>query len=698
MPLSTGVAIPSLVVVAYLFLTLQVVFLHGLTPAQRRSVWIPALLTVLSAFLLLWPTRFPWSDLVTPMVTAGWLVLLAGFRTWATGDRLPLWRIVAISLCVAAAWSALLLHSTAQSLQVYVIAMLILSVAGLFEIEQIARRVPREQSWVLKHGLIGLGIFLAVDVYLYADALLFQHIDAGLVDDRLIIRAICCPFLMASAARLSGNRRRLRLSQKGAIQSVVLSLVGLYLILMACAGYLMRTVGGGWGQNAFVIFLFSSLLPAAALFVSGSARAKLRVLVSKHFFHYRYDYREEWLRFVRTVAEDASGETMHQRILKATAAIVEAAGGALWQRSDEDRAFLLSESWNMGDERLSAIPTDHPLMKSLESLGWVIDLVAFRERSGAYPDLQLPDWLKAHSRAWIIVPFLNRERLVGIAVLGSPLAPHPLAWEDFDILKAVGHHAAGYLTEENALNALSDSRRLDAFNRRFAFVIHDIKNVVGQMSLLLRNAERFGDEPEFQQDMLETVRHSVERLTNLLQQIRSADGLPTLAAEPGPQSPKTPVAEDGLVHIIRATEKRWKMQHPDLVVGLHDVTDDLTLPSGREMTSVLDHLLQNAFDAAGSGGSVKLQTFADAGDLVIEVADTGVGMDMAFARDKLFRPLVSEKSGGWGVGAFQCREQVRAMGGRLEVFSEPGIGTSMRVVLPWPSASNPSADSKEAQP
>ncbi|HAQ00483.1 MAG TPA: PEP-CTERM system histidine kinase PrsK, partial [Rhodospirillum rubrum] len=75
--------------------------------------------------------------------------------------------------------------------------------------------------------------------------------------------------------------------------------------------------------------------------------------------------------------------------------------------------------------------------------------------------------------------------LQGVLVLGPLRAPRKLVWEDLDILKTVGCHAAGYLSEERALNRLSDAQRLDAFNRRFAFVIHDIKNVVSQMLSLI---------------------------------------------------------------------------------------------------------------------------------------------------------------------------------------------------------------------
>ena len=97
---------------------------------------------------------------------------------------------------------------------------------------------------------------------------------------------------------------------------------------------------------------------------------------------------------------------------------------------------------------------------------------------------------------------------------------------------------------------------------------------------------------------------------------------------------------------------------------------------------MLDHLVQNAFDAAGSEGRVALRARAVGNSALIEVEDDGPGMDLEFVRQKLFRPFRSTRSTGFGIGAYQIREYVRSMGGRLEVRTAPGMGTTMQVFLP----------------
>ena len=297
-----------------------------------------------------------------------------------------------------------------------------------------------------------------------------------------------------------------------------------------------------------------------------------------------------------------------------------------------------------------------------------------------YPDLDVPNWIRQHPRAGFIVPLVHRESLRAFLVTGRPRAERAMDWEVFDLLKAVGRQAASYLAEEQAANALSDARQIEAFNRRFAFVVHDIKNLVSQMSLMMKNAERFGDNPDFQKDMLATVGNTVIRMQDLLQQFK---------AERSPDA--NPVKPAPLGAMVARVGNQWRRQKPDLVLEVPDgdVTASINAP---HLVTVLDHLLQNAVEAAGAEGRIGLRLAKIDAEAMIEVTDNGPGMDETFIRDELFRPLRTEKGQGFGLGAFQARQLVRDMGGRLEVASVLGEGTTMRVV--FPVATDPSdADS-----
>jgi putative PEP-CTERM system histidine kinase len=263
---------------------------------------------------------------------------------------------------------------------------------------------------------------------------------------------------------------------------------------------------------------------------------------------------------------------------------------------------------------------------------------------------------------------VHRERLLGILVLASPRASRELAAEDFDLLATVGRQAASYLSEEEAGKALTDARQLEAFNRRFAFVIHDMKNLASQLSLILKNAEKHGENPEFQRDVIATVRHSVSRMNTLLEQ---------LGAER--RKGANPVAFD-----LAALVRREFMEKPLLQTRIELTASRACIVEADQdqIARVIHHVVQNAIDATGTTGRIEIGLDADGGFAVMAIKDDGPGMTAEFIRDHLFRPFDSTKKTGYGIGAYQARQMVREMGGRLDVASTPGKGTTVRIQLP----------------
>jgi len=554
------------------------------------------------------------------------------------------------------------------------VVLTLLAVIGLLILENLFRNADESGRWAIKHLCFGLGILFAYDFYLYADAALVYIVDQTLYQARGIVNALVVPLIAISASRYREWKIDIHVSRRVVFHSAALLGSGLYLVLMSAAGYYLREVGGRWGPTFQIIFFSGALLILLVIFSSGSVRARFRVWISKNFFSYSYDYREEWLRFTQTISLDDQGTGLHDRIIRAVADILESTGGALWARRDEDRAFLPSTELNLNEpgspEILPAVPTEDPLIEFLDRTQWVVDVNQYRVDPDAYEGLEAPDWLIAHPRTLVIVPLVHGNSLRAFLVLASRRTNRPIDWETIDLHKAVARQAASYLAEEEAANALSDARRLDSFNRRFAFVVHDIENLVSQMSLMLQNAERYGDDPEFQKDMLATVGNTVIRMTSLLEQFKS---------ETNEETPEPRLIQ--LNQLVSRVGENWRKQMPNLDVDL-EAEDMRVVADHGSLASVFDHLLQNAIEACGADGHVALRLRRHEDDAVVEVEDDGPGMDAAFIRDHLFRPLRTEKADGYGLGAYQTRELVREFGGRLDVESAPGKGTKMRVVIP----------------
>jgi putative PEP-CTERM system histidine kinase len=280
----------------------------------------------------------------------------------------------------------------------------------------------------------------------------------------------------------------------------------------------------------------------------------------------------------------------------------------------------------------------------------------------------LPAWLDQLHDAWLITPLLYGDELIGFVILEAPRVKTEVNWEVRDLLKTAGRQAASYLAMKRTTEALLEARKFDAFNRMSAFVVHDLKNLVAQMQLMLRNAEKHHANPEFQRDMMETVENVVERMNKLMHQLRSG--------ETPPENPR-PLDLGALVRRVQATraagQKGLKLDAAAGVVAL-----------GHEdrLERVIGHLIQNGFDAAGENARVDVRVFRDADRAVVEVADNGAGMSAEFVRDRLFKPFQTTKKTGMGIGAYESQQYVVSIGGRIDVQSEVSAGTRVRVILP----------------
>ena len=270
--------------------------------------------------------------------------------------------------------------------------------------------------------------------------------------------------------------------------------------------------------------------------------------------------------------------------------------------------------------------------------------------------------------AWLIVPLMVGHDMQGFVILASSRTPINVNWEVNDLLRTAGCQAASFLAKMQATEALLEVRKFDAFNKMSAFVVHDLKNIVTQLSLMLKNAEKHRDNPEFQQDMLMTVDHAVERMRQLMLQLREG------AKPPGG------ICGVNLVDIIQRIQKDKHSQGRQIDVRF----DERLVARGHDerLERVLGHLVQNALDASAPDGKVWVTIERQNDKAAVEVGDTGHGMSQEFIRDRLFKPFQSTKTAGMGIGAYESAQYIRELGGEMLVDSEPGKGTRMRVILP----------------
>jgi putative PEP-CTERM system histidine kinase len=545
------------------------------------------------------------------------------------------------------------------------ISLLALPVCGTLLLEQLFRNLGEDMRWNAKPLCLGLGCIFAYDVYLYSTALLLGRYDGDALGARGAAHLLSLPFLLVASRRSTNWIERLQVSRAAAFHSATLVLAGGYLLFISGIGYYVRYFGGEWGRSLQVSIVFSALALLVAVLLSASLRARLKVFVGKHFFSYRFDYREEWLRFTAMLSTQGSAGEVGPQVIRSLANIVECPAGSLWTRNDGP--FQQTARWNMPPSDAME-PADSTFCAYLRDKGWVIDLDQFRASPRRYGELPLPTWLLAVGDLWLVVPLQSGSTLLGFVLLARPRTSIDVDWEVLDLLKTASRQAAGHLAQLQATEALLEARKFDAFNRMSAFVVHDLKNIVTQLSLMLKNAERLHDNREFQQDMLLTVESSLEKMRRLMLQLREGaqppGGSRGVELAPIVARLQTLAAAQGRRLVVAQLEKLATRGHED------------------RLERVLGHLVQNALDATPAEGRVWIEVQRYSGQVRITIGDTGMGMTEEFVQTRLFKPFSTTKGSGMGVGSYESLQYIRELGGGLSVKSQPGQGTEITALLP----------------
>jgi putative PEP-CTERM system histidine kinase len=419
-----------------------------------------------------------------------------------------------------------------------------------------------------------------------------------------------------------------------------------------------------------LLLLFSELL-----------RAQLRVFISKHFLPFRYDYREEWLRLIDTLASPGQDRPLPERAIQSLAQIVGSPAGVLWMRMADDLPYQCIEAWNTTLKPDITVDSTDPVITFMRERQWILDTAELDRRPDLYPGLVRPEWLKSLPAALLIVPLFSGEVVIGFAILFQSSSAFRLTFEEIDLLRTSGRQVAAHLAQYHADRQLSESRQFEAFNRLTAFIMHDLKNLIAQQSLMVENAARHKNNPAFFEDAMATIENSVARMSKLLQQLQTGDS-------------SGPARMVNLKSCVRDAIRKCPGREPQPVFNEPEV-EMQAFVDGERLATVLAHLIRNAQDATGAKGHVDIEISRSGTFACISVTDDGCGMAEEFVRHRLFRPFDTTKgSQGMGVGAYQARAFAMSSGGMMDVESELGAGTTMRIRLPAeaPAASRPTVD------
>jgi len=548
------------------------------------------------------------------------------------------------------------------------VILLLMSLSGLYVVSRINERGRRERRANTRLLCLAISFLLLYHVLFGLQYLLFGALLG--IDWLLLVSLYSVAAILLLKSSLSRNARwmgEVYVSRDAVMYGAGAALAAL---TVYCLMLFLRNIDGSGRLDYALAYLLLALVCGVILigFFSARIRAHVHVLLGKHLFNYRYDYREEWLRLIRTLSKGGAGAHMLERVIQSVAQIVGSQGGVLWvNRHGED--FEPVARWGEIIEIDNVEHAKNDLIRFLEERQWVIECDEYFQEPTLYDGLVLPSWLASGEELWLVVPLMQDMRLLGFVVLSPSSIRRGINWEDRDLLKTAGRQAATHIAQLLATQALIEAQEFDAFNRVSAFVVHDLKNVVGQLALITKNAEKHRHNPDFIADTFDTVESASRRGHRLLAQLR--DRSPKAAVP-------TKVALSALLSKVVAERSMAK----PIPVFASEV-DVLVMADYEKLKEVFNHMVENAQQATDDGGRIDIGLDIDDGCALIEVSDSGSGMDAHFIRERLFRPFDSTKGDeGMGIGVYQSREMIRSLRGSIDVESILGQGSKFKIRLP----------------
>ncbi len=544
---------------------------------------------------------------------------------------------------------------------------MIFAVGALVLVHNLYTVSAPETRWGISLPMAALAAMWTYDLNLYTISYLTSEFSPELVATRGFATALLAPVFVMAARR--NSIWRIRLSRSVAFQSVSLVVIGIYLLGMVLLATALQLIGGTYVRLAQVTLIFAMSLAALLILPSGRFKSWLNVIVAKNFFQHRYDYRSEWMRFADTIGfPSKEAAPFFERVVKSLADIFESPAGLL-MIPDEEGRLTLQARWNWSTADVPANCVTSMTMPFFESTGHILSMDDLRAGTDERCDPRaVPQWLYDEQQAWAVVPLVHFGKLAGLVVLARPRLPRALDWEDLDMLRVVGRQLASYLAEAASQQALAESQQFEQFNRRFAFVVHDIKNLVSQLSILARNAERHAEKPEFRADMIDTLRSSVDKMNELLARLS--------------QHNKSRHAQPFAIDIGEAVMNAVHAKRLIYPVDAQLTPGHFAVADPARVDTIIGHLLQNAIEATPDGSPVRITCRVQGKDIAVNITDSGVGMSEAFIANQLFKPFESTKEGGFGIGAYEARALAMSMGGQLRVDSRLGKGTTFTLLLP----------------
>ncbi|MEL0660714.1 XrtA/PEP-CTERM system histidine kinase PrsK [Psychromonas arctica] len=513
-------------------------------------------------------------------------------------------------------------------------------------------------------------IIFAYDIIVFSLLLLNSDLDKSFWEARTVISSVTSLILAISIifyADQLKERSSFKLSNSVIIFNTSLTLVGGFLIVIALVASALDYFNISWLSASKVMLYVFAVFSIIALSLSERIRDSFVVWTSKHFFAHKYDYKKQWIKLDLLLSEQHKNQNCYDISLNALSTIFNCSGGGIWVKGQQFYTSVAADKLAFTG-RLPIESNQTDFIQKLEQEEWVFQVSESASKYDPQYNFVLPEWISYVDNAWIILPLNTSSGLIGFAVLckNNLNEKEKLTWEDLDLLKLTGRQIASFISKEQTSEKLIQNQQFDMFNKISAFAIHDIKNLIAQQGLVVKNAEKYKHHPEFVDDVIATIANSVNKMDQLLKKMK------------GKTESKTINVCDLLTQAVEMNMNGYPQP-----VLTSSCSSALINGDSDKLLMAINHLIKNAQDATYDDGNVQLNLNCKNDEIWLEIIDSGTGMDQDFIKNKLFQPFNStKKNEGMGIGAYQIREIIHSLNGELIVESKPKEGSKFSIYLP----------------
>ena len=549
------------------------------------------------------------------------------------------------------------------------------AVLVLMNLERTYRAAVGTMLWRIKFMILGLGVIFAVQAYASSQVLLFHAVNLSLEAVTATATLLGGALILRSLFRAGHFDTDVYPSQSAIHGSLTVLLAGAYLLIVGVFAKVVAYLGGdaSFTMKAFVLLVILVLL--AIVLLSDRVRLHTRRFVSRYFQRPLYDYRSVWRRFTEDTAACVNAAELCQAAVKLVTDIFQALSVTLWLVDDKRENFVFAASTFLSEAKANNLKPQNTeameVMRALEKHPDPVDLDASKESWTEVIRRCHPDEFRKGGHR-VSVPMISGGEVMGLIILGDRVGGVGFSWQDFDLLKCIADQLAAGLLNAQLSQRLLQAKEMEAFQTMSAFFVHDLKNTTSTLNLMLKNLPEHFNDPEFRADALRGIAKTVEHINHLIGRLSLLRH--ELRIKP---------VESDLNEVVARSLAGW--EEAAGVSLLKNLGAIPKIPLDQEqMLKVVTNLVLNAREAVLPSGEVRIETAQSNGWVILTVSDNGCGMAPEFLNRSLFRPFQTTKKNGLGIGLFQSKMIVEAHKGKVQVESQPGKGTTFRIILPLP--------------